>query len=69
MEHSWNDPEGKTEVFQEKSTPVLLRPPQIPHRLVGLDSRSAMWICGGLSYTGKVLCPNKQVFPCQVSYR
>jgi len=49
MENLWNDPDGKTEVFGEKLTPVLLRPLQIPHRLVGFDSRLVILVCGGHS--------------------
>lgn len=48
MERSWR----KTEVFGEKPPPVLLRPLQIPHRLVGFDSRSVICVCDGRSYTG-----------------
>jgi hypothetical protein len=33
-EHCWNNTDWKKQILGEKSVPVALSPPQIPHRLV-----------------------------------
>jgi hypothetical protein len=65
MEHQWNDNDRKAEVLREKSVPVPLRPPQIPHGLLWEQTQASTVKSQQLTMrygTAKVLISHQAIF-------